>query len=91
MSNWPSPGVNVTVLVPLLVSTPVVSRMGFDAIKLPIDAISVEEAVDQALTALLENKPGTITRTDLAAQNEALRTAAGEAITARIAARQPAH
>jgi uncharacterized protein len=84
-------GVNVTVLVPLLVNTPVVTRMGFDAIKLPVAAISVEEAVDQALTALLENKPSTITRTDLAAQYEDLRTAAGEAIKARLAASQPAH
>jgi short-subunit dehydrogenase len=84
-------GVNVTVLVPLLVNTPVVTRMGFDAVKLPVDAISVEEAVDQALTALLENKPSTITRTDLAAQYEDLRTAAGEAIKARLAASQSAH
>jgi hypothetical protein len=48
-------------------------------------------AVDRALTALLENKPSTITRTDLAAQYEDLRTAAGEAIKARLAARQPSH
>jgi short-subunit dehydrogenase len=84
-------GVNVTVLVPLLVSTPVVKRMGFDAVKLPVEAITPERAVDQALTALLENKPTTITRTDLAAQYEGLRTAAGEAIKARLAASQPAH
>jgi short-subunit dehydrogenase len=84
-------GVNVTVLVPLLVSTPVVKRMGFDAVKLPVEAITPERAVDQALTALLENKPTTITRTDLAAQYAGLRTAAGEAIKARLAASQPAH
>jgi short-subunit dehydrogenase len=82
-------GVNVTVLVPLLVSTPVVTRVGFDAVRLPIDAISVEEAVDQALTALVENKPTTITRTDLAAHYEHLRSVAGEAIPARLAASQP--
>jgi uncharacterized protein len=84
-------GVNVTVLVPLLVSTPVVKRMGFDTVKLPVEAITPEQAVDQALTALLENKPTTLTRTDLAAQYEDLRTAAGEAIKARLAASQPAH
>jgi hypothetical protein len=79
------------VLVPLLVSTPVVTRMGLDAVKLPVEAISAEEAVDQALTALLQNRPTTITRTDLAAQYEGLRRAAGEAIRARLAASQPAH
>jgi short-subunit dehydrogenase len=84
-------GVNVTVLVPLLVSTPVVARMGLDTVKLPVQAISAEEAVDQALTALVENKPTTVTRTDLAAQYEGLRTAAGEAIKARLAASQAAH
>lgn len=84
-------GVNVTVLVPLLVSTPVIERMGFDTVKLPVAAITAEQAVDQALTALLESKPTTITRTDLAAQYEDLRTAAGEAIKARLAASQPAH
>jgi short-subunit dehydrogenase len=84
-------GVNVTVLVPLLVSTPVVERMGFDRVKLPVEAITPEQAVDQALTALLENRPTTITRGDLAAQYEDLRMAAGEAIKARLAASQPAH
>lgn len=84
-------GVNVTVLVPLLVSTPVVKRMGFDTVKLPVAAITPEQAVDEALTALLENKPTTISRTDLAAQYEGLRIAAGEAIKARLAASQPAH
>jgi uncharacterized protein len=84
-------GVNVTVLVPLLVSTPVVKRMGFDTVKLPVAAITPEQAVDQALTALLENKRITITRPDLAAQYESLRTAAGVAIKQRLAASQPAH
>ena len=84
-------GVDVTVLVPLLVSTPVVTRMGFDAVELPFAAISVEEAVDEALSALVEHKPTTITRTDLATQYESLRTVAGEAIRARLAASQPAH
>jgi short-subunit dehydrogenase len=84
-------GVNVTVLVPLLVNTPVVTRMGLDAVRMPFNPISAEQAVDEALTALLENKPTTITRTELAAQYEGLRTAAGEAIKARLAASQPAH
>ena len=84
-------GVNVTVLVPLLVSTPVIQRMGFDSVKLPVAAITPEQAVDQALTALVENKPTTITRTELAAQYQDLRTAAGETIKARLAASQPAH
>lgn len=84
-------GVGVTVLVPLLVSTPVLARMGFDAVQLPVAAISPEQAVDEALTALLENKPTTVTRADLAAQYEGLKAAAGEAIKARLAASQPAH
>jgi uncharacterized protein len=84
-------GVNVTVLAPLLVSTPVVARMGFDAVPLPVEAISAEQAVDEALTALLESKPSTITRAELAAQYEGLKAAAGEAIKARLAASLPAH
>jgi short-subunit dehydrogenase len=84
-------GVNVTVLVPLLVSTPVVQRMGFDRVELPVAAITPEQAVDEALTALFENKPATITRTELAVQYDGLRTAAGEAIKARLAASQPTH
>jgi hypothetical protein len=76
--------------VPLLVSTPVVRRMGFDTVKLPVAAITPEQAVDQALTALLENKPTTIARIDLA-QYKSLRTVAGEPIKARLAASQPAH
>lgn len=69
----------------------VIERMGFDMVKRLIAAITPAQAVDQALAALAENKPTTITRTDLAAQYEDLRTARGEAIKARLAVSHPAH
>lgn len=84
-------GVAVTVLVPLLVQTPVVTRMGFDTLQLPVEAISAEQAVDEALTALVENRATTIDRAELTAGYHALRTAVIPAIRARLAASQPAH
>ena len=53
-------GVNVTVLAPVLVDTAVVARIGLDAAPMPA-AISAEQAVDEALTALVENRVTTLT------------------------------
>jgi hypothetical protein len=46
----------VTVLVPVLVNTPVVARIGIDKIGLSAEAISPEQAVGEALTALAEGR-----------------------------------
>src|SRR6185437_16921769 len=53
-------GVDVTVLVPVLVNTPVVARIGLDRIGLPAEAITAEQAVDEALTALLASEATTL-------------------------------
>jgi short-subunit dehydrogenase len=84
-------GVNVTVLVPILVKTPVIARMGFDALDLPVEIISAEQTVDEALTALTENKATTINRAELAEGYEGLKSAVIPAIQARLAANRPAH
>jgi short-subunit dehydrogenase len=84
-------GVNVTVLAPLVVNTGVVARMGIGADPLSAVAISAEQAVDEALTALAENKATTVTRADLAAGYQAIKGAVVEAIQARLAVAQPAH
>ena len=83
-------GVNVTVLAPLIVDTGVVARMGIDAMPMPA-AISAEQAVDEAFTALVENRATTVTRAELAAGYEGIKGAVVEAIKARLAAAQPAH
>ena len=84
-------GVDVTVLVPVLVKTPVVERIGLDAIDLPVEAISAEEAVDEAFTALLAHKPTTIDREQLAPLFAGMKSSVVEAISQRLAASQPAH
>jgi short-subunit dehydrogenase len=84
-------GVHVTVLAPLVVNTGVVARMGLGAGPLSAVAISAEQAVDEALTALTQNKATTVTRADLAAGYQAIKGAVAEAIQARLAAAQPAH
>lgn len=84
-------GVNVTVLVPVLVNTPVVARIGIDRVGLPAEAISPEQAVDEALTSLLANQVTTITRADMTAAFEGMKGAVVEMINARLAAAQPAH
>jgi|SRR5579859_31790 len=83
--------VNVTVLVPVLVNTPVVARIGFDRIGLPAEPISTEQAVDEALTSLLANQVTTITRADMTAAFEGVKGAVVEMIKARLAAAQPAN
>jgi uncharacterized protein len=83
-------GVNVTVLAPLIVDTGVDARMGIHAAPMPA-AISADQAVDEALTALLENRATTVTRAELAAGYEGIKEAVVEAIKARLEAAQPAH
>jgi short-subunit dehydrogenase len=84
-------GVNVTVLVPVLVNTPVVARIGIDKLELSTEAISPERAVDEALTALLANRVTTLPRADMATAFEDMKGAVVEMIKARLAAAQPAH
>lgn len=84
-------GVYVTVLVPVLVNTPVVARIGLDKIGLPAEAITPEEAVDEALTALLANQAATLTREDMSEAFEDMKGAVVEMIKTRLAAAQPAH
>ena len=82
-------GVHVTVMIPVLVSTPVVARIGIDELGLP--AISPEQAVGDALTALTEGRVSTLTRADMDGAFEDIKGAVVEMITARLAASQPAH
>ena len=84
-------GVNVTVLVPVLVNTPVVTRIGLDKMRLPANAISPEQAVDEALTSLVENQATTLTRAHMTEAFQGMKGAVVEMIQARLAASQPAH
>ena len=81
----------MTVLVPVLVNTPVVARIGLDKMGLPAEAISPEQAVDEALAALLANRVTTLPRADMAAAFEGMKGAVVEMIKTRLAAAQPAH
>jgi len=84
-------GVDVTVLVPVLVNTPVVARIGLDRIGLPAEAITAEQAVDEALTALVANQVSTLARADMSEAFEGMKGAVVEMIKTRLAAAQPAH
>jgi short-subunit dehydrogenase len=84
-------GVNVTVLVPVLVNTPVVARIGLDKIGLSAEAITPEQAVDEALTALLANQATTLGRADMSEAFEGMKRAVVEMIKTRLEAAQPAH
>jgi short-subunit dehydrogenase len=84
-------GVHVTVLVPVLVNTPVVARLGLHPKSLLFEAISTEEAVDQAFTALLENRPTTLTRALMGEAFEGMKAVVVDMIKTRLAASQPAH
>jgi short-subunit dehydrogenase len=84
-------GVNVTVLVPVLVNTPVVARIGLDKIGLPAGPISPEQAVDEALTSLLANQTTTLTRAHMTAAFEGMKGAVVEMLKEQLAAAQPAH
>src|SRR5690349_4815258 len=54
-------------------------------------AISPEQAVDEALAALLANRVTTFPRADMATAFEDMKGAVVEMIKARLAAAQPAH
>jgi hypothetical protein len=84
-------GVDVTVLVPVLVNTPVVARIGLDKMGLPADAISPEQAVDEALAALVEKRASTLERANMSGEFEGMKGAVVGMIKARLAASQPAH
>lgn len=72
-------------------NTGVVARMDIDAVPLPAEPISAEQAVDEVLTALQEHQATTVTRADLTAAYEGIKGAVVEAIKARLAASQPGH
>jgi short-subunit dehydrogenase len=84
-------GVNVTVLVPVLVSTPVVARVGLDKLGLPGEPVAPEQAAGEALTALPEGRVSTLDRADMFRAFAGMKGAVVEMITARPAASQPAH
>ena len=84
-------GVNVTALVPVLVNTPVIARIGLDKMGLPAQAISAEQAVDEAITALQQDQVTTLTREHMTVAFDAMKTAVVKMIQARLAASQPAH
>jgi short-subunit dehydrogenase len=84
-------GVEVTVLVPVLVNTPVVARIGLDKIGLSAEAITPEQAVDEALTALVANQATTLARADMSQAFEDMKGAVVEMIKTRLAAAQPTH
>lgn len=81
----------MTVLVPILVNTPVVARIGLDRIGLPAEPISPEQAVDEALTSLVANRVTTITRAHMSEAFEGMKGAVVEMIKARLSASPPAH
>ncbi len=56
-------GVNVTVLLPSAVDTPVLPQLGLDAATMPVKPMSVEQCVDEALTALGTNQATPVSRT----------------------------
>jgi short-subunit dehydrogenase len=84
-------GVDVTVLIPVLVNTPVVARIGLDKMGLPAHAISPEQAVDEALTALVQKRKSTLDRANMSREFEGMKGAVVSMIKARLAASQPAH
>ena len=81
----------MTVLVPVLVNTPVVARIGIYKIGLSAEAISPEQAASDALTALAEGRVSTLERADMSRAFEPMKGAVVEMIRARLAASQPAH
>jgi hypothetical protein len=50
-------GINVTVILPGGVETPVISNLGINAKSMPIKPISVEQCVSESLAALTRNRP----------------------------------
>jgi len=84
-------GVDVTVLAPLVVNTGVVARMGIDAVPMPAEPISAEQAVDEAFTALSQHEASTATRAELIAGYEGIKAAVIGSIKERLDAAQAAH
>jgi len=84
-------GVNVTVHVPVLVSTPVVARIGLDKLGLSAEPITPAQAAGEALTALAEGRMSTLERADMSRAFEDMKGAVVKMITARLAASQAAH
>ena len=84
-------GVHVTVLVPVLVATPVLARMGIDPAQLPIAPMPVAQCVEQTLEALDANQPTTITRSEMVAALDGMKANIVHAITQRTAAGNAAH
>lgn len=66
-------------------------RIGLDRIGLPTDPITPEQAVDEALTALQAGQATTITRAEMTAAFDGMKTGVVKMIKARLAASQPAH
>jgi short-subunit dehydrogenase len=65
-------GVNLTVLVPVLVETPVLAKLGLDAAALPMKPKSIEQCVAEALDALGANRATTISRALMAQMMEGM-------------------
>jgi short-subunit dehydrogenase len=65
-------GVNMTVLVPVLVETPVLAKLGLEADALPMKPISIEQCVAEALDALNANRATTISRALMAQMMEGM-------------------
>lgn len=55
-------GGNVTVLLPGVVDAPSLAQLGMDAATMPIKPMSVEQCVDEVLTALSSNQTTTVSR-----------------------------
>jgi uncharacterized protein len=84
-------GIHVTVLVPVLVATPVLARMGIDRARLPITPMPVAQCVEQTLEALDANQPTTITRAQMVAALDGMKANIVHAISQRTAAGDAAH
>jgi uncharacterized protein len=84
-------GVHVTVLVPVLVATPVVARIGLDKLGLSAEPITPGQAAGEALAALAEGRVSTLERAEMSGAFEDMKDAVTEMIRARLAASQPAH
>ncbi len=74
-------GVHVTVLVPVLVETPVLAKLGLDNDALPMKPISIEQCVSEALDALSANRATTISRALMAEMMEGMTDAVVKRLT----------
>jgi short-subunit dehydrogenase len=76
-------GVNMTVLAPVLVDTPVLAKLGLDADTLPMKPMSIEQCVSEALDALKANRATTISRALMAQMMEGMRDAVVQKLSSR--------